>query len=145
MSDTDTIEQIADKHLNGNEPRKATFADLIKKPRRKLDFTVTVADGEGNDQVLGLVFQGLNPKEYDDLVAAHPPTSAERSKGAVYNAKTFPNALIAAVSYEPKLDYDQVEALRSSEAWSSGEFMTLFFNAQTVCNAGLDVPFNARG
>lgn len=146
MSDTatDTIEEIADRHING-EPRKATFSDLIKKPRRKLEFTVTVQDEEGKDLVLSLVFQGLGPDEYDDLIAKHPPTQAEKHKGAVYNAKTFPSALISAVSYEPRMDYAEVEQLRQSAAWSQGEFLTLFFNAQTVCSAGLDVPFNARG
>lgn len=142
--DTSTVEKVAKKALNG-EPRKATFKDLISKPRRKLDFTVTIQDEDGNDQILGMVFQGLNPEDYDDLMAKHPPTQAEKSKGAIFNAKTFPSALISAVAFEPEMTYDEVEALRRSKEWSSGEFMSLFFNAQTVCNAGLDVPFNARG
>lgn len=142
--DTSTIEEITAKAVSG-EPRRATFADLRSKPRRKLEFTVTVADADGNDMTLGMVFHGLNSREYDDLIAKHPPLPADKSKGAVYNPKTFPSALISAVSHEPPMSYDEVEELRQSDEWSQGEFLTLFFNAQTVCSSGLDVPFNARG
>ena len=141
--DTTAVEEIAQKHTTG--PRKATFADLRGKPTRRHDFHVTVADGDGNEVELQMSFRGISSTAYDDLLAAHPPTQSEKIKGAIYNGKTFPSALIAAVSLEPKLSYEEVLELSTSDSWSQGEFADLFFNAQKVCNSGLDVGFNSRG
>jgi hypothetical protein len=135
-----TVEKVAEKAIAGT----ATFDQLIKKPRRTLSFTVTTLDEDGEEQLLKMKYRALPSKEYDDLISEHPPTTKEKQAGAVYNVDTFAPALISAVSVEPRLSVEQATELYKSPQWSGGEIATLFFNAQRVCNAGLDVPFNAR-
>lgn len=133
-----TVEAVAAKAAT------ATFDQLIRKPRRTLSFTLTTVDEDGNDLLLQMKYRAVSSKEYDELVAANPPSAKEKASGAVYNVDTFAPALIAAVSAEPKISLEQATELYRSPEWSGGEIGTLFFNAQRVCNSGLDVPFNAR-
>src|SRR5690348_16554108 len=141
-SDTAGVEKVAAKALAG--PRKATFSDLTKKPRRTLTFTVLTQDEDGDVQ-LEMKYKAISAKEYDDLVAAHPPKPKDKQSGASFDLDTFAPALIAAMSVDPKLTEDEAKEIWDSPEWSGGEVSTLFFNAQRVCNAGLDVPFNDRG
>lgn len=133
---------------NGSSPI-ASFEDLIAKPARTLSFPVTLSDADGNPVQRRIVYKALPSKVYDDLVAAHPPTPKQladaNGSGVPYNLETFAPALISAVSAEPRLSYEQAEQLFHSPEWSGGEISTLFWNAQRVCNSGLDVPFNERG
>lgn len=122
----------------------ATFDQLMKKPRRTLDFTVYSVDDKGEEVALQLKYRALPSKSYDDLIAEHPPSAKEKREGAFYNADTFAPALIAAVSVEPDLTFDQANEIYHSPEWAGGEITTLFVNAMRVCNAGLDVPFSAR-
>jgi len=137
-SDTTKVEEVAAKAAT------ATFAQLRAKPRRTLSFTVTTTDEDGDELALRIKYRAISSKEYDDLIAEHPPTQKEKQAGAVYNVDSFAPALIAAVSAEPKLSIEQATELYKSPDWAGGEIATLFFNAQRVCNSGLDVPFNAR-
>lgn len=127
----------------------ATFDDLKAKPRRELVFDVTLSDAEGHPVKRKMKFKALGGPAYDDLVAEHPPTpkqlAAAGGSGVAFNIDTFAPALIAAVSDTPRLTYEQAEQLWKSESWSGGESSTLFWNAQRVCNSGLDVPFSERG
>lgn len=136
-----TVDEVAAK---GVTTQVATFAALRAKPRRVLTFPITTTDAEGDELVLTVKYKALSSKEYDDLVAAHPPSAKEKQAGAVYNVDGFAPALISAVSSEPKLTLEQATEIYKSPDWSGGEVGTLFFNAQRVCNSGLDVPFNAR-
>lgn len=131
--------------LTADAPGVATFASLMAKPRRTMTFTVMVAGADDEPVSVSMKYKALSAKEYDDLVAAHPPSSRERSNGAVFNVDTFGPALIAAVSVTPALTYEQAEALWKNPDWSNGETTALFINAQRVCNSGIDVPFNERG
>jgi hypothetical protein len=142
---TDTLEKIAAKATQNGKPRKATFADLTRKPRRKIEFTITTADENGGTIEVGMRFKALNPDEYDEVVAAHPPKPADKQKGAVFNIDTFAPALISAVSDDPPLSYEEAAEIYKSKEWSSGEITSLFLYAQRVCNSGLDIPFNDRG
>lgn len=134
-----TVEQVAAKATG-----IATFEQLKAKPRRVSKFDVHTLDDEGVEIALTMKYKALSSKEYDKLIEAHPPTSREKAKGAVYNVDTFAPALIAAVSAEPKLSEEQAAELYNSPEWSGGEVQTLFVEALKVCNAGLNVPFNER-
>lgn len=137
-----TVTKVAAKAVK--DGGVATFAQLMNKPRRTLTFTVYSTDDAGEEVALQIKYRALNSKEYDDLLAAHPPSAKEKREGANYNVDTFTSALIAAVSVEPALTYEQAAELYHSNDWASGEISSLFINALRVCNAGLDVPFNAR-
>lgn len=141
-SEDQTVQQVAAKAIANGGP--ATFEALRSKPRRTLKFNVYTVDADGEEVALGVKYQALSSKQYDDLVSEHPPSQKERAQGAVYNVDTFAPAIIAAVSVEPKLTVEQATELYKSQEWSGGEITSLFLQALKVCNAGLDVPFNAR-
>jgi hypothetical protein len=129
---------------NGSVPT-ASVEELLAKPRRKLTFQLTIEGEDGHPLTRTIVYQAISGPDYDALLEEHPPTSKQREDSAVFNIDTFAPALISAVSLQPKLTYEQAEQLYKDPSWSGGEIGTLYFNAQRVCNAGLDVPFNVRG
>lgn len=129
-------------------PQIATFDELFAKPKRTQKFDITLADAEGNPVKRAMIYKAISATEYDDLVTQNPPTAKQLQDapgGVAFNMDTFAPALIAAVSHSPKLTYAQAEKLYNAPDWSGGEVSTLFWNAQKVCNQGLDVPFNERG
>lgn len=147
LLEEETVKDIAEKAVqNGAGPDDyLTFEDLSRKPRRAIEFDLTTVGADGKPKVGKLKFVGLNQREYDDLVAAHPPNMKDKTLGAQYDKDTFPPALVSAVSNRPKLTVEQAAALMASDNWSSGETLSLFLYAQRVSNAGIDVPFNDRG
>lgn len=120
----------------------ATFDVLLKKPRREITFFVHV-EVDGRPKPVRLKYRALDPKAFDDLIAAHAPTAKEERKGYQWNKDTFPPALISAVAVTPQLSYEQADELLKAKNWSPGEVHALFQNALNVCQAGLDVPFSA--
>lgn len=135
---------MSDPSSNGR-PANATVDELFAKPRRKHTFPVTVANEDGEPVSRMITFQALSAPEYDKLVEQHPPTQKQREDQAILNIDTFGPALVAAVSFDPELTYEQAEALYRDPKWSGGEWSTLYYSAQRVCNAGLDVSFSERG
>jgi hypothetical protein len=116
--------------------RQATFADLISKPSRKKVIALQMPDGEMQIQV-----QAISSKEYDDLLAAHPPTKTQKADGSAYNTDTFPPALLAKSLCEPKITDEEATEIWNSEQWSRGELSELFYGCVEVNAKGLDVPF----
>ena len=133
------VERVAAKAVSG----EATFASLSGKPRRTLSFTVTSQDEDGEPISLSCKYRALSNTAYDELIAAHPPTGKQKQAGASYNVDSFAPAIISAVAVIPALTVAQARTVYTSEDWSGGEVSSLFINALRVCNAGLDVPFNA--
>jgi hypothetical protein len=138
----ETREKIA--NALGGTAQPATYEALIKKPRRTLSFEVTSANDAGEEIKLTLKFQAIDSTSFDELQSAHPPTTKERREGAIYNVDTFAPALIAAVSLEPRLSVEQATEIYKSPDWAPGEVGNMFINAMSVCNQGLNIPFNAR-
>lgn len=120
----------------------ATFELLFAKPRRKTSFFVTVQDEDGSSRQVRLRYQAMDPKAFDDLLAAHAPSPKDERKGAQWNPDTFPPALISEVALSPKLSYEEAQSLLKAPNWSPGEISALFRNALEVCQAGLNVPFS---
>lgn len=148
---TDSVENENDDHeareraskIIADAVQDATFGDLVKKPRRVTSFEVSLPADDGGVRKVRLKFQALSAKQYDDLLAAHPPGKKGLAEGQIYNAETFPPALISACSLIPKLNVEQADELYNHPDWSSGETNTLLYEAIGVCNSGLNVPFNA--
>jgi hypothetical protein len=137
-----------EKNEQASSPQIATFEELFAKPKRTSEFQITLADADGKPAKRTMVYKAISATEYDDLVTQNPPTAKqlqESPAGVAFNINTFAPALISAVSHQPKLTYAQAEQLYNAPDWSGGEVSTLFYNAQRVCNQGLDVPFNERG
>ena len=134
------VEEVAAKAVSGD----ATFDLLMAKPRRSLSFDVTTQNAAGDEVVLRMKYLAISGKAYDEMIAEHPPTAADKKANQTYNMETFAPALISAVSCIPKLSITQATSIYKSGAWSGGETGNLFMNGVRVCNAGLDVPFSAR-
>src|SRR5689334_19183457 len=103
--DTAVVEEVAAKALTGR--RAATFSDLTRKPRRTMVFTINTVDEDGQDLALEIKYQALSAKEYDELVAAHPPKPKDRDKGFSFDVDGFAPALISAVALSPRLSVEQ--------------------------------------
>lgn len=123
----------------------ASFEALMRKPRRIARFPITLADEDGEPVVYEISYQAVGPREFDDLVAGHPPTPKQKTDGASWNLETFAPALIAAVSAVPKLDVAQARALYANPNYASGEQRELFFQALDICGQGLNIPFTDGG
>lgn len=112
----------------------ASVADLLgKKPKTK---DIVVAG-------MALKIQAIGSKEYDDLVASHPPTSKQKKDGAAFNIDALAPALISACLVEPVMTPDEAAELYNSPAWSAGEMGGLYVACMRLCTEGLDIPTTA--
>lgn len=126
----------ASRNEQSKDDKKSTLDKLKGKKRRRQTVTVEV-DGEKID----LVFEAISYAELDKLQEKHPPTTEMRVQGAVYNRNTFPPALVAACSVDPKMSEADAREIWESEEWSTGELTTLFEAVSNLCMRGLDIPF----
>lgn len=85
---------------------------------------VAELEAKAGDNVIVFRFRRMAKPEYEELLAAHPPTEAQRKaqddaglqpwQRKVWNEETFEPALVHKVLIEPKLSIDEVcEMLRS--------------------------------
>lgn len=121
--------------------RTATFNDLLHKPARSRELVLRVPNEDGDVIDLVVSLRAIGAKDYDDLIAKHPPTSEQKKEGGSYNVDTFAPALISACSHDPKLTPNEAAEIWNSPDWSRGEIMELFLASVEVCSKGLDVPF----
>lgn len=133
---TDTIKIQAAR----NEQSKADKADVLGKLKSKKKRQQTITVDVNGDQV-ELVFEAISYKELDALQAKHTPTQQQRVEGAAFNRNTFPPALVAACSVDPKISESDARDIWTSDDWSTGELNTLFNTVSDLCMRGLDIPF----
>lgn len=91
--------------------------------------------------------KGLPRRQWADLMAAHPPTPAQRKADsrADFNPDTFPVKAIAACLVFPAMTVEQVEELEDGDENGVGgltdaQFNTLFNAVVMVNQAGLAAP-----
>lgn len=139
MSDTTVKIQAA-----RNEQSVADKMSVLEKLKSKKKRT-QVIKVEVNGEQVELLFEAISYKDLDALQAKHPPTQQQRVEGAAFNRNTFPPALVAACSVEPKITESDARDIWSSDDWSTGELNTLFNAVSDLCMKGLDVPFTGTG
>ena len=125
--------------------KRATLDQLIHKPRSITEFSLFLSDGNGGTNEVTLKYQAIGMREYDRLVAKHPPKPEQRADGSSFDIDTFAPALIAACSVDPEISPSQAKEIWDSPDWSRGDVMVLFRNAVELNNRGLDVPFTESG
>lgn len=90
-------------------------------------------------------FRSVGRKVYDRILRDHPATEEQdkehreatattkdpKGNPAPYNGDTFPQALVVASCFEPKLTLEQCEAIW--ENWNTAELTELFMTAIEVC------------
>lgn len=91
--------------------------------------------------------KALPRKQWSDLLAAHPPTAAQRKAEARldFNPETFPGAAIAACLVSPAMTAEQVAVLENGDDEGNGgltdaQFNVLFNAVVTVNQSGLTAP-----
>lgn len=145
MEINETVHAISSgASVESSRRRPATLDELLKKKRREADVEIKTQGDDGGEVTLVLRYRALSSKEFDDLVAAHPPTPKQQRDGMAYNPDTFGPALVAAVCIDPILSVDDAKALINSPDWSAGEAGTLTGEAMRLCQTGAGVPFTGR-
>jgi hypothetical protein len=133
------------RQKQSDHDKRATVDMLLNKPRATTEFSIYLGS-DGDDPVeVTMKYQAIGMRDYDKLVAKHPPTAEQRVEGASFNIDSFAPALISAVSVEPELTVAQAKQIWESSDWSRGDVMVLFRNAIELNNRGLDIPFTATG
>jgi hypothetical protein len=127
---------IAQIRVNGN-PTDVDLQLALEQAKAAVETLRTEIDE--NDAVVKITFRGIGRKAYDDLVADHPATleqlSDAKKKGhddLQFNLETFPPAIVAASSKEPKMTLEEVQAIWNSEDWNQVELGELFTAAMMV-------------
>lgn len=137
--------QAEARQRQSNADKRATLDQLIHKPRSITEFSLFLSDGNGGTNEVTLKYQAIGMREYDRLVAKHPPKPEQRADGSSFDIDTFAPALIAACSVDPEISPSQAKEIWDSPDWSRGDVMVLFRNAVELNNRGLDVPFTESG
>ncbi len=117
----------ADARLN-RDPVAPTVADEILALEAELEAAK-----------VPFMFRSIGRKAWADLIAAHPPTQAQRLayRGVGYNPETFPIAALAASAVEPAIDLPAAHRLEA--ALNDSQFELLWTAALEV-NRGVDAP-----
>ena len=124
--------------------KRATWDQLIGKKRATEEISLNVPDGNGGSTEVTMLFQAIGTREYDKLLAKHPPKAEQKLEGASYDINSFGPDIIHKCAVEPELSIQEARQLWDSDDWSRGEIMTLFRAAVEVCNRGLDIPFTGN-
>lgn len=141
--------ELADElsELEASLSRARTQAEIARPDRREAALQ-TVLDMEAEyeakkaavrESSIKFVMQGIRTKDYDDLIAAHPPTEEQLEKlkaqgetDVPFDVETFPYALIAATCVEPDVPKEDLIAWLHEDSWNRFEILTLFNAANEV-------------
>lgn len=108
-------------------------------PRRALAEQVEALRERMKESEETFRFRALPRRAYSNLMAEHPPRK-DRDE-AVFNADTFPQALIAACGVDPEFDGpEDVDAL--FEVLNEGQRIALWDAAWQVNTSTVSVPFS---
>jgi hypothetical protein len=142
---TTSAKTVEARQKQSDHDKRATIDQLINKPRSTTEFSLFLADGNGGTTEVTLKYQAIGMREYDRLVAKHPPKPDQRAEGSSFDIDTFAPALISACALDPEITGEEARSIWNSEDWSRGDVMVLFRNAVELNNRGLDVPFSENG
>jgi hypothetical protein len=140
--ETPEVEEYAPNRATRRAAAKANRATLkallSKKPREK-EVTLTLP---GESEPVTFLFRSIGARDWESLVAKHPPTTAQRAEGQPFNTDTFPPALLSRVCVDPDISEDDWVEIWSSPDWNRGEIADLYGQAVTLCTQGFDIPFS---
>lgn len=120
---------------------RATLKALMSKKPREREVTLSMPTDEGT-QDMTFLFRSIGARDWESLVAKHPPTTAQRAEGQPFNTDTFPPALLAQVCVDPAISEEDWNEIWTSPDWNRGEIADLYGQAVTLCTQGFDIPFN---
>ncbi len=122
-----------------------------KRDEAKVELERLQAEAVETGAVVSFTFRSIGRKAYEKLIEDHPATSEQQKQAREdgqaaglsaqlsrlqWNSDTFPPALIAAASYEPKItDEEAWELFHVSDDWNSAELTSLFVTARDAQQA----------
>lgn len=118
-----------------SEQPKSKLA-LLKKKARATKTIDVVIDSDTGDSV-ELTFGAVPGAVYDLLLAAAPPSPADRKQNVPYNLAKFAPTLIAASLVDPQITEEEAYELWDNDNWNRGERMILFSTAVEVSTSPL--------
>lgn len=121
--------------VDANRERDGDLIDKLDAAQDRYD----ALRAEMEENSVEFKFHSIGRPAYEALLLQHPPTKEQKEAArkvgerAAYNADTFPPALLAASSFEPKMELHEAEEIWKSSDWNQGELMALFM-AAVDCN-----------
>lgn len=143
--------EMLDRNQNRINRTGGSLADDTNKRIEELLSKYADLEEQAEDVTVEFRFQDIGRRRYDELVHKHPPTDEEKKEykdaggeGVLpYSFNTFPPALVAATSLEPKIT--EVEATEMFSTWSEGDLEHIFNTALLVCKEPSSVPKSRPG
>lgn len=132
LGDIDLIDDELDR-LKDWEPESLSDAD----PRKALEARRRELQDQMAEESQIFRFQSVGDKTWSDLLAEHPAPEGSDGK---WDPQTYPAALVAASSVEPKMSVEDVERL--FDAFNMSQRNTLFSAAWSANQRGVDIPFS---
>jgi hypothetical protein len=88
---------------------------------------------------VGFKFRNIGRKAWADLLAAHPPTKAQKELRTDHNPETFPIAAMAAAIVEPE-GFDEDGIRRLEAVLTDAQFTALWRACVDACMGGVESP-----
>lgn len=136
-------DQIRQARIRDRKPNRPNVPDEAPALMEQLDQLVR----DNQDSVATFTFASIGRAAYDELVNACPPSDEQRKEqpGIGWNPETFPPALVAAASFDPKISEAEALEIWNSPDWNGGEVVKLFSAALEVNTELPKIPFSNIG
>lgn len=131
------LDLVTDDLAQYDDWEPANLSDV--DPRIDLRARKAALNAAKRETSTAFTFQVIGDRPWSDLLAAHPPRKGKEDEEN-FNPETFPVALCASASVEPKMSEDQFGRLFNS--LSSTQRNTIFNTAFAANTRGIEVPFS---
>lgn len=131
---TATVEARAAQRADSKD---AIVSLLRGKRRAQREIVFELADEDGVNTEVTLVFRAIGTQQYDRLLTKYPPTIEQKADGMSYDINKFAPDLLSQVCVEPDMAVKDWQDIWNSPDWNRGETMDLFMAAVEICSRGL--------
>ncbi len=144
-------EVAADIELLKEELAEARRQDLRDKRTKGMDWAesaprieqkLTELTNYSQETVATFTFRSIGRSAFERLVRSHKPDQHDKKEGSIWNTRTFPPALIAESSHQPKITYEQATEVMESPDWNHSEVLKLFNAALSANSESPDIPLS---
>jgi hypothetical protein len=136
----DEIEQLEPRmqqarltdEMENREPEAPVIASRIVELTR-----------QARDAEVEFSFKAMRRRDWRDLIAAHPPTEEQRSKGVDFNPETLPATAMAACCVSPSgATLAKFEELRDGDLIGDSQWNELWAVVHSANTGGAQIPLS---